>query len=67
MRARSAALAPGQLKEYEAALADARRTRDALPAGPARVELAGAIANAEALSASGELTSSPLTAPPGRS
>ncbi len=35
---------------------------DALPAGPARDELAGAIANAEALAASGQLTTSRVPA-----
>src|SRR5687768_14254852 len=40
------------------ALADARSTRDALPVGPARDELAGAIANVEALDASGQITAS---------
>lgn len=62
IRARAAALPSGQLKEYEAALADARRTRDVLPAGPGRDELAGVIANAEALEASGQLTLSRIPA-----
>jgi len=42
--------------------AEGRATRDALPAGPARDELTGVIANTEALSASGQLTSSRLPA-----
>jgi hypothetical protein len=49
---------PAQSAEYDAALAYARATRDALPPGPARDELSGVIANAEALAASGQLTSS---------
>jgi hypothetical protein len=62
VRARAASLPPAQSAEYEAALADARATRDALPAGPARDELSGVIANIEALSASGQLTCSRLPA-----
>ncbi len=60
--ARAASLPAAQSAEYEAALADAKRTRDALPAGPARDELSGVIANAEALSASGQLTPSRVPA-----
>ena len=44
--------------DVEVALADARAARDALPSGPARTELTGVIANAEALIARGELTPS---------
>ena len=42
----------------DGALTAARAARDALPAGPSRDELAGVIANAEALIASGQLTPS---------
>jgi hypothetical protein len=38
VRARAASLPYWQRREYDAALADARRTRDALPPGPARDE-----------------------------
>jgi D-glucuronyl C5-epimerase C-terminus len=62
IRARATSLSPAQSAEYDAALADARATRDALPPGPARDELSGVIANAEALAASGQLTSSRLPA-----
>ena len=58
LRARAAALPPA----LEAALADARQTRDALATGPARAELAGVIANVEALDASGQLTPSRVPA-----
>ena len=46
IRARAASLPTAERKEYEAALADAKRTRDALPAGAARAELSAVIANA---------------------
>ena len=62
VRARIASLPYAQRREFETALADARRTRDALASGPARTQLAGAIANAEALDASGQLTVSRLPA-----
>jgi D-glucuronyl C5-epimerase C-terminus len=48
--------------ELAAALDEARSARDALTAGPARDELSGVIANADALWASGQLTSSRLPA-----
>ena len=54
----AAALPP----EVAAALADARSARDALPPGAARGELAGVIANVEALDASGQLTPSRVPA-----
>ena len=54
--ARAATLPAAQQGEVDAALAEARQTRDGLPAGPARAELAGVIANVEALQASGQLT-----------
>jgi D-glucuronyl C5-epimerase C-terminus len=60
--ARAAALPSAQQLEVDAALAEARSARDALPAGPARDELAGVVANVEALSASGQLTSSRVAA-----
>ena len=60
--ARAAALPPGQQRDVDAALAEARRVRDALPAGAARSELAGVIANVEALVASGQLTVSRVPA-----
>jgi hypothetical protein len=62
VRARAASLPPGQQRDVDAALAAARRVRDSLPAGPARSELSGVIANAEALIASGQLTSSRVAA-----
>ena len=62
VRARAASLPYWQRREYDTALADARRRRDALPPGPARDELAGVVANAEALDASGQLTVSRLPA-----
>ena len=60
--ARAAALPSTQQSEVDAALADARAVRDGLPAGPARDELGGVIANAEALSASGQLTATRVAA-----
>ena len=62
IRARAASLPTAERKECEAALADAKRTRDALPAGAARAELSAVIANAQALDASGQLMSSRLPA-----
>jgi D-glucuronyl C5-epimerase C-terminus len=62
VRARAASLPYWQRREYERALGDARGTRDALPPGPARDELAGVVANVEALDASGQLTVSRLPA-----
>ena len=54
--------AGGPAQGVRAALDDAKRTRDALPSGAARNELTGVIANAQALEASGQLTSSRLPA-----
>jgi len=60
--ARAAALPWTQQRDVDAALAEARAARDALPPGPARDELAGVIANVEALSSSGQLTPSRVAA-----
>src|SRR5687768_12445020 len=43
--------------EFDAAMRSARTVRDGMPAGTARDELSGVIANASALDASGQLTS----------
>jgi len=48
--------------EFDAALKSARTVRDGMPAGVARDELSGVIANAATLDASGQLTSSRLAA-----
>ena len=60
--ARASSLTPAQSQELDAALNSARARRDALPVGPAKHELAGAIANVEALRGSWQLTSSRLAA-----
>ena len=48
--------------EFDAAMKSARTVRDGMPAGGPRDELGGVIANAAALDASGQLTSSRLAA-----
>ena len=55
-------LTTAERTEYDAALNSARTVRDGMPLGAARDELSGVIANAAALDASGQLTSSRLAA-----
>jgi hypothetical protein len=62
VRARVASLPYAERQEYATALNDARRTRDTLPLGMSRDQLAGVIRNAEALDGSGQLTVSRLPA-----
>lgn len=61
-RARASALTSTERSAFNQALTDARRTRDALPAGARRTELSAVIASFEAMDRRAEVTSSRLNA-----